>query len=70
MDLAADDQVAARVTTGFLRRPALASKAMADDTAPEACWTRVRCRGRTSAQPSPSGCELTFCQHRGRARRS
>jgi hypothetical protein len=32
-DLAADDQVAARVATDFLRRPAVASKAMADDTA-------------------------------------
>ncbi|MFF4518511.1 DUF6192 family protein [Streptomyces mirabilis] len=32
-DLAADDQVAARVATEFLRRPAVASKAMADDTA-------------------------------------
>ncbi|PWI46206.1 DUF6192 family protein [Streptomyces sp. ICBB 8177] len=32
-DLAADDQVAAKVTTDFLRRPAVASKAMADDTA-------------------------------------
>jgi hypothetical protein len=30
-DLAADDQVAARVTTDFLRRPAVAWKAMADD---------------------------------------
>ncbi|MEV4449706.1 DUF6192 family protein [Streptomyces mirabilis] len=30
-DLAADDQVAARVATDFLRRPAVASKAMADD---------------------------------------
>jgi hypothetical protein len=29
LDLAADDQVAARVTTDFLRRPAVASKAMA-----------------------------------------
>jgi hypothetical protein len=29
-DLAADDQVAARVATDFLRRPAVASKAMAD----------------------------------------
>lgn len=32
-DLAADDQVAARVATDFLRRPAVASKAMADGTA-------------------------------------
>lgn len=32
-DLAADDQVAARVATDFLRRPAVASKAIADDTA-------------------------------------
>nr|WP_248296203.1 DUF6192 family protein [Streptomyces sp. S1D4-11] len=32
-DLAADDQVAARVATDFLRRPAVASKAMADHTA-------------------------------------
>ncbi|MFD9863442.1 DUF6192 family protein [Streptomyces alboflavus] len=30
-DLAADDAVAAVVTTDFLRRPAIASKAMADD---------------------------------------
>ncbi|GAA4340866.1 DUF6192 family protein [Streptomyces venetus] len=32
-DLATDDAVAAVVTTDFLRRPAVASKAMADDTA-------------------------------------
>lgn len=32
-DLADDDQAAARVATDFLRRPAVASKAMADDTA-------------------------------------
>lgn len=32
-DLASDDAVAAVVTTNFLRRPAVASKAMADDTA-------------------------------------
>lgn len=32
-DLAADDQVAARVATDYLRRPAVASKAMADDAA-------------------------------------
>ncbi|WP_308407519.1 DUF6192 family protein [Streptomyces olivochromogenes] len=32
-DLAADDAVTAVVTTDFLRRPAVASKAMADDTA-------------------------------------
>lgn len=30
-DLAADDQVAARVATDFLRRPAVASETMADD---------------------------------------
>ncbi|MEV7090034.1 DUF6192 family protein [Streptomyces sp. NPDC093085] len=30
-DLAAGDQVAAKVATDFLRRPAVASKAMADD---------------------------------------
>ncbi|MEU9057204.1 DUF6192 family protein [Streptomyces sp. NPDC048384] len=32
-DLATDDAVAAKVATDFLRRPAVASKAMADDTA-------------------------------------
>jgi hypothetical protein len=32
-DLASDDAVAAVVTTDFLRRPAIASRAMADDTA-------------------------------------
>ncbi|MFI9825557.1 DUF6192 family protein [Streptomyces sp. NPDC052013] len=32
-DLATDDGVAAKVATDFLRRPAVASKAMADDTA-------------------------------------
>ncbi|MFJ3892114.1 DUF6192 family protein [Streptomyces sp. NPDC090083] len=30
-DLAADDRVAARVATDFLRRPAVASETMADD---------------------------------------
>lgn len=49
-DLAADDAVAAVVTTGFLRRPAVANKAMADDTARHAVNEAQFDRFRQQAQ--------------------
>ncbi len=49
-DLAADDAVAAVVTTDFLRRPAVASKAMADDTARHAVNEAQFDRFRQQAQ--------------------
>jgi hypothetical protein len=49
-DLAADDAVAAVVTTDFLRRPAIASKAMADDTARHAVNEAQFDRFRQQAQ--------------------
>jgi len=49
-DLAADDAVAAVVTTDFLRRPAVANKAMADDTARHAVNEAQFDRFRQQAQ--------------------
>ncbi|WP_232789702.1 DUF6192 family protein [Streptomyces jeddahensis] len=49
-DLATDDAVAAVVTTDFLRRPAIASKAMADDTARHAVNEAQFDRFRQQAQ--------------------
>ncbi|MDF3142298.1 MULTISPECIES: DUF6192 family protein [unclassified Streptomyces] len=49
-DLAADDTVASVVTTDFLRRPAVASKAMADDTARHAVNEAQFDRFRQQAQ--------------------
>ncbi|MGP4009881.1 DUF6192 family protein [Streptomyces sp. 4N124] len=49
-DLASDDAVAAVVTTDFLRRPAIASKAMADDTARHAVNEAQFDRFRQQAQ--------------------
>lgn len=49
-DLATDDSVAAVVTTDFLRRPAVATKAMADDTARHAVNEAQFDRFRQQAQ--------------------
>nr|WP_253267633.1 DUF6192 family protein [Streptomyces asoensis] len=49
-DLATDDAVAAAVTTDFLRRPAVANKAMADDTARHAVNEAQFDRFRQQAQ--------------------
>ncbi|WP_249402395.1 DUF6192 family protein [Streptomyces sp. YIM 121038] len=49
-DLASDDAVAAVVTTDFLRRPAVATKAMADDTARHAVNEAQFDRFRQQAQ--------------------
>lgn len=49
-DLATDDAVAAKVATDFLRRPAVASKAMADDTARHAVNEAQFDRFRQEAQ--------------------
>lgn len=49
-DLATDDAVAAVVTTDFLRRPAVADKAMADDTARHAVNEAQFDRFRQQAQ--------------------
>lgn len=49
-DLATDDAVAAVVTTDFLRRPAVANKAMADDTARHAVNEAQFDRFRQQAQ--------------------
>ena len=49
-DLATDDAVAAVVTTDYLRRPAIASKAMADDTARHAVNEAQFDRFRQQAQ--------------------
>ncbi len=49
-DLATDDAVASVVTTDFLRRPAVASKAMADDTARHAVNEAQFDRFRQQAQ--------------------
>jgi hypothetical protein len=56
-DLAADDAVAAVVTTDFLRRPAVAAKAMADDTARhmanEAQFDRFRQQVQSTHEQAP-----------------
>jgi hypothetical protein len=66
-DMARDEAIAARVTTDFLRRPEVASRAMADDTARHmvnrAQVDRSRQAGDAFRRESPAGRALSRVQH-------